>query len=182
MTKKSIPDFETIRDQLVGGASTAVETLRDQLAGASTAVATLRDQLAGVSTAVANFVPPRTIDAIKNVIPQPETPPAERTYGRIARQINEFEKNLTSQEEIGGRFLSTPKEEVFHIEDLDYRNPDMLVFHGKDGNGRPVQLLQHYSQLSVLLSVVPTQEQQPRRIGFVLLERLGEKKSQEPEG
>jgi hypothetical protein len=61
MTKKPIPDFETIRDQLVGGASTAVENLRDQLAGASTAVATLRDQLAGVSTAVANFVPPRTI-------------------------------------------------------------------------------------------------------------------------
>jgi hypothetical protein len=44
--------------------------------------------------------------------------------------------------EIGGRFISAPSEEVFHIEDLDYRNPDMLIFGSKDGNGRPVELLQ----------------------------------------
>ena len=44
--------------------------------------------------------------------------------------------------------------------------------------GKPIQLMQHYSQLSVLLCVVPKELEEPRRIGFILEQRF-EKKDQE---
>jgi hypothetical protein len=100
-------------------------------------------------------------------------PPAKWMYERITRQIVEFEQRLSPDEEIGGRFVSAPKEGCFHIEDIAYWGPDMLIFHGRDFDGRPIQLLQHYTQLSLLLCSVPKEKEQPRRIGFVLESKLG---------
>jgi len=57
-------------------------------------------------------------------------------YERIARQIIDFEKRLSADEEVGGRFVASPREVVFHIKDIDYWNPDMLIFEGTDADGR----------------------------------------------
>jgi len=53
-------------------------------------------------------------------------------------------------------------------------SPDMLIFHGEDEGGRPIRLLQHYSQLSVLLCAVPREKDTEPKIGFVLHRRLKE--------
>jgi hypothetical protein len=98
--------------------------------------------------------------------------PAVSIYERLVKRIIQFEKTLSPEEELGGRFVEAPKEGVFHINDVGYWNPDMLIFHGTDGEGRSIELLQHYSQLSVLLCVVPKQTSEARRIGFILEERL----------
>ena len=110
-------------------------------------------------------------------IPRPPDPPAKWMYERVAKQIIEFEKDLSLEEEIGGRFISAPKEGYFHIEDIGYWGPDMLIFHGTDANGRPIQLMQHYSQLSVLLCVVPKEKAEARRIGFILEQRFADSKA-----
>lgn len=102
-------------------------------------------------------------------------PPAKWMYERVARQIIEFEKKLNNDEEIGGRLVSAPGEGAFHIEDLGYWGPDMLIFYGKNQHGRPVELLQHYSQLNVLLTAIPKEKDEPRRIGFILEARLDQK-------
>lgn len=107
--------------------------------------------------------------------PKMPDPPAQWMYERVARQIIDFEKNLNNDEEIGGRFVSAPGEGVFHIEDLSYWGPDMLIFYGKNQHGRPVELLQHYSQLNVLLTAIPKEKDSPRRIGFILEARLDQK-------
>lgn len=65
-------------------------------------------------------------------------PPAKWMYERVARQIIEFEKKLSADQEIGGRFVSAPREGVFHIEDISYWGPDMLIFYGTDADGRPI--------------------------------------------
>jgi hypothetical protein len=93
-------------------------------------------------------------------------------HERLVKQIVEFEARLTDEEEIGGRLVSAPGEGVFHIENVGFWGPDMIIFHGKNQHGRPVQLLQHYSQLSMLLTVLPKESATPRRIGFMLEERL----------
>ncbi len=113
-----------------------------------------------------------------------ELNPAEWMYERITRQIIEFEKGLTSDEELGGRFVAAPREGIMHIEDIGFWGPDLLIFYGTDGNGRPVQLLQHYSQLTILLCAVPKEKDAPRRIGFVLEQRLerGKKPEANDEG
>jgi Family of unknown function (DUF6173) len=104
--------------------------------------------------------------------------PAEWTYERLVKQIVEFEKTLSADEEIGGRFVTAPREGIVHIEDLGFWGPDLLIFYGKDIDGRPIQLIQHHSQLSVLLCAVPKEKDTPRRIGFVLEQRL----AAEPQG
>jgi hypothetical protein len=94
-------------------------------------------------------------------------------YERLVEQIVAFEANMSPGEEIGGRLVTAPKEGIIHIEDIGYLNPDMLIFHGRDFEGRPIQLLQHHSQLSILLCVAPREKEQARRRGFILEAKLG---------
>jgi hypothetical protein len=58
---------------------------------------------------------------------------------------------------------------------MGYFGPDMIVFYGRNEKGEPVQLVQHTSQLSVLLVAVRKQADLPRRIGFVLDQKDGPK-------
>lgn len=105
-------------------------------------------------------------------------PPAKRMFDRVAHHIIEFEKILSPDQEIGGRFVSAPKEGVFHIENISYAGGDMLIFHGHDSESRPIMLLQHYSQMSVLLCAIPKEKDKARRIGFLLEQQFSGKKSE----
>ena len=99
--------------------------------------------------------------------------PARWMFERLATYIKQFESTLDDEHEIGARLVSFGHNLTFHIEDMGYYGPDMIVFYGKNDNGEPVQLIQHTSQLSVLLVAVRKQSQQPRRIGFILDEKDG---------
>ncbi len=103
-------------------------------------------------------------------------PPAKWMHERLTRQIVEFEKTLKADEEIGGRFVQAPKDGPFHIQDIGYWGPDMLIFHCTDADGRPLQLMRHYTQLSVLLCAIKAEKEEPRRIGFLLEQRLDKDK------
>jgi hypothetical protein len=98
--------------------------------------------------------------------------PAKWMYERLAKRIIDFEKELASDEEIGGRFVAAPNEGVFHIEDISYWGPDMIMFEGVNQHGKKVELLQHYSQMTVLLTAIPKIADEPRRIGFQLAKDL----------
>ncbi|MFZ0610456.1 MAG: hypothetical protein WAM75_22555 [Xanthobacteraceae bacterium] len=104
-----------------------------------------------------------------------ELNPASWMYERIVKSIIEFEAKLSEEEEIGGRLVSAPSEGYFHIEDVSYWGPDMIIFHGTNQHGRRLELLQHYSQLSVLLTAIPKEKDHPRRIGFILEQKLESK-------
>ena len=97
--------------------------------------------------------------------------PAEWMFDRLVRMIEDYEKNLSDEEEIGGRLVGAPGEGSFHIDDIGFWGPDLIMFFGKNHYGRPVRLIQHYTQLSVLLTSMPKEKEKPRRIGFVLRER-----------
>ena len=98
---------------------------------------------------------------------------AEWAYQRLILYIQNFEKALESEEEIamgftdtGGGFLS--------IEGLGHFDPDIITFYGTDQTGAKVQLVQHVSQLNVLLRAMPKpiESEEPRRIGFRLAQGL----------
>ena len=97
--------------------------------------------------------------------------PARWMFERLAAYIKQFESRLDEEHEIGARLVSFGANLTFHIEDMGYYGPDMVVFYGKNDKGEPVQLIQHTSQLNVLLVAVRKQEARPRRIGFVLDEK-----------
>ena len=93
---------------------------------------------------------------------------------RIVRSINTFEEDLDDDHEIGARLVSFGSELTFHIEDVGYWGPDIITFRGVDQSGKDVQLLQHITQLSVLLVAVDKVQEIPRRIGFKLLKDIEE--------
>lgn len=97
--------------------------------------------------------------------------PARWMFDRLASYIKQFESRLDEEHEVGARLVSFGANLTFHIEDMGYFGPDMIVFYGKNESGEPVQLIQHTSQLSVLLVAVRKQQERPRRIGFIRDER-----------
>ena len=67
----------------------------------------------------------------------------------------------------GGRLINFGNI-TFSIDNLGYHNPDMLIFYGTLVDGSKVELLQHTSQLNILLVAMPRKNPEtPRReIGF----------------
>ena len=90
-------------------------------------------------------------------------------HERIIRQINDFEEGLPDDMEAGGRFVSSCDGTTYNIKDVSYWNPDMIIFDCLSQNGEKIRLLQHVSQLNLLLVAVPRKDDltHPRRkIGF----------------
>lgn len=86
--------------------------------------------------------------------------------------INDFEKELDDEHEIGARLVSFGSTITFHIQDIGYWGPDIISFTGVDDNSQRVKLIQHTSQLSVLLIAVTKTEEKARRIGFDIKEKM----------
>ena len=108
--------------------------------------------------------------------PQDKTDPpdapnsaARSAYDRLVLYIRNFEAQLSAGQEVAMGFAGSDAG-VLQIEGLGFFDPDMITFYGRDEMGMKTQLVQHVSQLSVMLRAVPkAQPQEPaRRIGFQL--------------
>ncbi len=100
--------------------------------------------------------------------------PAAWMHQRIVHQIMEFEKNLGPEQEVGGRFVEGPNGEALHLSNVASWGPDMILFLGEFPDGRKWELIQHFSQVSLLLVAVRKMNDEPRRIGFELLKTVKE--------
>ena len=92
--------------------------------------------------------------------------PAESMCNRLRKSIIEFERKLDYNQEIGARLTNFSEREPIHIDEVSYWGNDLIIFRGTNADDYPVELLQHVSQISVLLVAVPKQHETPRRIGF----------------
>ncbi len=108
-----------------------------------------------------------------NKKPVEQKSPAEWAYQRLILYIQNFEKTLNAEEEVAMGFTDTGAG-VLKIEGIGYFDPDIVTFYGTDQTGARVQLVQHVSQLNVLLRSMPkdVDAAEPRRIGFRLAEAL----------
>lgn len=98
-----------------------------------------------------------------------EKSPARWAYERMVQYIRNFEAQLNADEEVAMGFAGSDAG-VVSIEGLGYYDPDIITFYGRDEEGMKTQLVQHVSQLSVILRAVPkvAPEIPARRIGFHL--------------
>jgi hypothetical protein len=87
-------------------------------------------------------------------------------HERLIKWINEFEAELDDQTEVGVRLVSFGQTITFHLSDISFWAPQLIRFDGLDAVGQPVQLIQHVSQISILLMKVPKLGEEARRIGF----------------
>lgn len=105
--------------------------------------------------------------------PVDQKSPAEWAYERLILYIRNFEETLDNEHEVAMGFAGGDAG-VLRIEGMGFFDPDIVTFYCADATGAKTQLVQHVSQLSVLLRALPKQAEQeaPRRIGFRLVQDL----------
>lgn len=99
--------------------------------------------------------------------------PAKWAYERLALYIKNFEEQLDSDHEAAMGFTGGDAG-IMRIEGIGYFDPDIVTFYGSDPAGEKVQMIQHVTQLNVMLRAMPKTEKaaEPRRIGFELSRAL----------
>jgi len=101
--------------------------------------------------------------------------PAEWAYERMVLYIQEFEKKLDGDHEVGMGFAGGDVG-TLKIQGMGYFAPDLITFYGTDPSGAKTQLVQHVNQLNVMLVAAPKEDGtvEPSRIGFKLATQLDE--------
>jgi len=96
---------------------------------------------------------------------------AERAAEQLIRFIQTFEARLDQSQEVAMGFTGG-EAGVLQIEGVGFCAPDLVTFYGQDEGGLKTQLIQHVSQLNVILRAVPKGEPSapPRRIGFQMMQ------------
>ena len=99
--------------------------------------------------------------------------PAQWAYERLILYIQNFEKTLDNEHEIAIGFTGSDAG-VMRIDGMGFFDPDIVTFYGSDTTGAKTQLVQHVSQLNVMLRAIPkaAETAEPLRIGFQLADGL----------
>lgn len=85
----------------------------------------------------------------------------------IETQVREFESNLEDGFELGAWLASFGSQILIIVENIQFSEPSMVILHGRDDHGNKLQLIQHATQLNLLLNAVKKTNDEPRKpIGF----------------
>ncbi len=108
-----------------------------------------------------------------------EKSPAQWAYERLILYIQKFEEGLNSEQEIGMGFAGSDAG-TLHIQGMGFFAPDLITFYGVDPTGAKTQLVQHVSQLNVMLKAATKINEEPTRIGFQMRSKLEEEAEEAP--
>lgn len=102
-----------------------------------------------------------------------EKSPAQWAYERLILYIKNFEDRLDNKHEVAMGLVGG-EAGVLRIEGIGYFAPDIVTFYGRDEEGSRMQLVQHVTQLNVVLRAMPkdAEIEEPRRIGFRLVSEM----------
>jgi len=105
--------------------------------------------------------------------PAEKKSPAQWAYERLILYIQNFEKTLDNDHEVGMGFTDGGAG-IMRIEGMGFFDPDIVTFYGTNGAGAKSQLVQHVTQLNVMLVASPkrTDQAEATRIGFQLASAL----------
>ncbi|MEM6663406.1 MAG: DUF6173 family protein [Pseudomonadota bacterium] len=110
--------------------------------------------------------------AMTKVAPEQKSP-ARWAYERLILYVQNFEKQLDGDHEVAMGFAGSEAGSI-HIMGMGYFDPDLITFYGADPSGSKTQLIQHVSELNVMLRAAPKQHKEARRIGFEMSRKLEE--------
>jgi hypothetical protein len=110
--------------------------------------------------------------------PAEKKTPAQWAYERLILYVQKFEEGLDSEHEVGMVFAGS-EAGTLNIRGMGYFGPDIITFYGVDQHGTKTQLVQHVSQLNVMLKAMPKMHDKAERIGFQMRSRLEEEAATE---
>lgn len=87
---------------------------------------------------------------------------------KLYNQIVEFDSKLDNDKQVAVRLVSFGQTVTFMVTGLGYSNPSLIHFYGIAPDGSQVELIQHVSQISFLLTTASRDnpEEPKRTIGF----------------
>jgi hypothetical protein len=90
-------------------------------------------------------------------------------YESIVEHINNFNDQLDLEHEVGVQLVTFGQTIQFHVTNVGYRNPYLIIFHGTLDNGSPIELIQNVSQISFVLTKTKrlNTEKPKQKIGFL---------------
>lgn len=92
---------------------------------------------------------------------------AEFMFNALQAQVTEFEKRIKPTEEVGALLASFGSVCLISIKCIGYRRPHLIFLRGIDDEEKEVELLQHVSQVNILLRAIPLKPGRTRnKIGF----------------
>src|ERR1017187_9887626 len=112
---------------------------------------------------------PPHLPALRNpLVEAAEANYASEFHKRLTKWIGDYDAALDQAHEVGLRLVSFGQTVVFHLTGIGFWNPSLISFTGVMEDGSPVELIQHVSQISVLLlKLVRKDPSKPKRpIGF----------------
>ena len=87
---------------------------------------------------------------------------------RILNRVQEYDATLDTAHEVGLWLANFGQTVIIHIKDIGYSNPSLIWFIGRTEADNPVELIQHVSQINLLLMTVSRDPSTPKRpIGFL---------------
>lgn len=92
---------------------------------------------------------------------------ADASVTALMNEIETFQAGLSREEEIAVFIVGGPAGASFFPTQLRAINPDKVLFGGIDPDDRPFMLVQHVTQLNIVMRAVRVEPaEKPRRIGF----------------
>ncbi|MEQ9636603.1 MAG: hypothetical protein RLW68_11045 [Devosia marina] len=107
--------------------------------------------------------PPSMAEVLRDSNKQRDNP-AGYTFASLKREVERFQRGLDEEHEMG--MLMAGGIGAIHLRSIKPVDPDLFVFDGLDESQRDVRVIQHYSQVSLVLVALPKLEEQAHRIGF----------------
>lgn len=94
---------------------------------------------------------------------------AKRIAENLYDEIITFQSTLPDTEDVVMMLVQFGQIFTIRVKAVGYSGYSLVCFHGEDNNGKPLELIQHISQLNFLLQVAPkdTPETPKRKIGFL---------------
>jgi len=90
---------------------------------------------------------------------------AEKTISLLRAAIIDFQNDIQDDEEVALELPHLGRAALLHIDELEHSGPHLILIYGRDSGGNRVRLVQHQSQVSLLLTALRATGK-PRRIGF----------------
>ena len=97
---------------------------------------------------------------------------ASLLFNSLKEQIADFQSRLKPDEEVAALLASFGTTVIIRVSSIGYRLPHLIMLKGyEEGSDREVELLQHVSQVNILLKSIPVKPGKQRRtIGFDIIQ------------
>jgi hypothetical protein len=119
------------------------------------------------------FIPAQRISSADMPMACVEENPAEEYVKRLIAIMNDYNTMLDHTRQVALRLVHFGQSITINVANIGYWNPGLIIYYGTSTDGTPIELVQHISQISCLLTSVPREDPSKPKplIGFITTQK-----------